>query len=156
VTITKQDLSNLRNTQQKDYYGSQAQEMFIDGMFNYDNWNGGDGLVRQYFYEKVRHETLVTDIDFTYENIHFWGDIIINHTWYEDQNYATITFAGSYEENDEMNPYDYEYEHTAFFTWYKSRGRTESAKFDGQIMTEDQYLFVLNALEETGFTFDLR
>lgn len=156
MKITKETLEKLRKTQQKSNYGSQAQAMFVDGLFNYGNWNGGDGLIRQYFYDKVYMDTLVEDIDFTYESIHFWGDIIITHSWYEDQNYATIAFAGTHETDGILNPADYKFEDVAFFTWYKSRGTTESAKYNGQRMTEDQYLFVLNALQETGFQFDLR
>lgn len=152
--ITKDTLNQLRKSQQKDYYGSQAQSMFVNGVFNSDNWNGGDGIIRQYFYDKVNSETLVANIDVTYESFHFWGDIVITHAWYEDQNYVTITFSGTLEENEQLQIDSYE--HTAYFTWYKSRGRTESGKFDGRLMTEDEYLFVLNALQETGFTFDLR
>lgn len=155
MQITKETLDNLRKHQQKSNYGSPAQAMFVDGVFSSDNWNGGDGIIRQYFYEKVHMDTLVDNIDFTYEAIHFWGDIIINHTWYEDQNYATITFAGSFEKDGNLQLDDYEFEHIAFLTWYKSRGRTESVKFDGRPMTEEEYLFVLNALQETGFEFDL-
>jgi hypothetical protein len=156
VQITKEHLNKLREHQQKNYYGSQAQAMFVDGVFNSDNWNGGDGIIRQYFYDNVWMETKVSDIDFTYDSIHYWGDIIITHTWYDDQSYVTITFAGSYEKDGNLQLNDYEFEHVAFLTWYKSRGRTESVKFDGKPMTEEQYLFVLNALQETGFNFNLQ
>jgi hypothetical protein len=33
--------------------------MFVDGVFNSDNWNGGDGIIRQYFYDNVWMETKV-------------------------------------------------------------------------------------------------
>lgn len=155
MNVTKEILTKLRKSQQKSHYGSPAQSMFVDGVFSSDNWNGGDGIIRQYFYDNVWMETKVDNIDFTYENTHFWGDIIINHTWYEDQNYVTITFAGSFEKDGNLQLDDYEFEHVAYLTWYKSRGRTESVKFDGRPMTEGEYLFVLNALQETGFEFDL-
>ncbi|WP_137743317.1 hypothetical protein [Robertmurraya siralis] len=159
MNITKETLKQLRKTQQKSNYGSQAQAMFVDGLFNYGNWNGGDGLIRQYFSKynenSIFCDTKVTDIDFLHNEIHFWGDIIITHSWYEERNYATITFAGTCETNGILNPVDYKFEDVAFFTWYKSRGTTESAKYNGKRMTEDQYLFVLNALQETGFKFDL-
>lgn len=154
MKITKETLDKLRLSQQKSHYGSPAKAMFVSGVFNSDNWNGGDGLVRQYFYDKVRHDTLVTDIDFTYNERHYWGDIIITHTFYEDQSYVTITFAGTIE--NMISEILENYEHVVFLTWYKNRGRTESVKFDGRLMTEEEYLFVLNALQETGFEFDIR
>lgn len=156
--ITKDTLIQLRKTQQKEFYGSQAQPMFVDGVFNPDNWNGGDDIIRQYFSDyngKVRIGTLAMDIDFTHNSVHFWGDIIITHTWYDDQNYVTITFVGLFEKDEKLQLDDYDFEHVAFLTWYKNRGRTESVKFDGKPMTEEQYLFVLNALQETGYKFNL-
>jgi hypothetical protein len=154
--ITKEILDQLRSVQQKNGYGSQAQSMFVNGVFSSDNWNGGDGLIRQYFstYEgKVHQDTLVDYIEFTYKDTHFWGDIIVTHTWFDDQNYATVTFSGTVEINDEL--VFEKFEDVVYFTWYKNRGRTEKAKYNGLLMTEEQYLFVLNALEQTGFKFDL-
>lgn len=156
MQITKDTLDKLRSKQQKSHYGSQARAMFVDGFFNYDNWNGGDGIIRQYFSafnNGIFMDTKVTDIDFTFNSIHFWGDIVITHTSYDDQSYAIITFRGNVE-IDEKTVLD-TFEHTAYFTWYKSRGRTESGKFDGKLMTEEEYLFVLNAIQSTGFKFEL-
>lgn len=155
--ITKVILDNLRKTHQKSCYGSSAQSMFVNGKFNYSNWNGGDGLIRQFFSQyrenSVQHETKVYELSFTYEGLHFWGDIIVTHTWYEDQNYATIVFAGNTELDGVFH--NDKFENVAYFTWYKSRGTTESAKYNGQPMTEEDYLFVLNAVQGTGFKFDL-
>ena len=153
MKITKLTLNNLRNNQQKPHYGSQAKAMFVNGVFNSDNWNGGDGLIRQYFYEKVNHETLAKDIAFTYDDTHFYGDIIVTHTSHEDQSYVTIVFAGHAE--DTLIEEEEVYEHVAYFSWYKNRGRTEVAKFDGKLMVEHEYLFILNALQETGFEFNI-
>ncbi|PLR99602.1 hypothetical protein [Bacillus sp. T33-2] len=160
MNITKEVLNELRRTQQKSNYGSQAQEMFVDGLFNYGNWNGGDGLIRQFFSQYNENglfcDTKVDDIDFIHNNIHFWGDIIITHSWYDDQNYATVTFAGTYENDGILNPEDYKFEDVAFFTWYKNRGKTDSARYNSKRMTEEQYLFVLNAIQEVGFNFNTR
>jgi hypothetical protein len=156
--ITKEVLEQLRKTQQREYYGSQAQAMFVDGIFNPNNWNGGDRLIRQYFSEYrdgLFNDQVAAEIEFGEKETEFSGDIIINHKWFEDQNYVTIIFHGWYGV-DEMNDYKQQIDHIAYFTWYKSRGRTENALYNGRPMTEDEYLFVLNALQETGFDFDLQ
>lgn len=131
--------------------------MFIDGLFNYSNWNGGDGIIRQLFslYRKdgVHSGTKVEDLEFTYGADEFWGDIIITHTYNNDQNYATITFSCR-AEIEGVYQLD-KLEHVAYFRWYKNRGTTESAKYNGERMSEDQYLFILNAIQATGFKFDL-
>lgn len=155
--ITEETLENLRKTQQKSNFASQAHSMFVDGLFNYGNWNGGDGIIRQLFSsygeDSIRHETKVFELDFTYNSLHFWGDVIVTHTWHEDQNHATIVFSGSVEIN---GVYQAEkFEEVAYFTWYKNRGKTESAKYNGKQMTETEYLFILNAIQEAGFKFDL-
>jgi len=151
--ITKDHLIKLRNNQQKSHYASRAKAMFKDGLFDYNNWNGGDGIIRQFFYQDsdAFMNTIVDNINFTYKDIYYWGDIIITHTINEDQSYATIAFRGDITIND-VDQLE-RFEHVAFFTWYKSRGTTESARYNGHIMAEDEYLFVLNALQATGFEF---
>ncbi|MGG4434408.1 hypothetical protein AAXE64_07590 [Priestia megaterium] len=140
-----------RKHQQKDYYGSQAKEMFIDGRFNLDNWNGGDGVIRQYFYNN-EHKSSGHEIDLKFNGIEYSVDLIITHTWYNDSNYATIIIKGwQYYDKEECD----EIEHVAYFNWYKSRGKTDMAMYNGNLMSEQQYLFILNLIEQTGFEFDL-
>jgi hypothetical protein len=154
--IRKEDLDKRIENQQKEYYGSQAKPMFQNGVFTSDNWNGGDGLVRQYFSDfdhgKLNNDTLATEIEFKHRDIEFSGDIIVTHKWFDDQNYVTIVLRGSLYSN---NNYIKDIEHIAYFSWYKSRGCTESALYNGELMSEDSYLFLLNALESTGYKFDL-
>jgi hypothetical protein len=153
--ITKVTLNQLRKTQQKEFYGSEAKAMFVDGVFNSNNWNGGDGLIRQYFYDFVYQDQKAAEIECKYGNLTFSGDLIVSHNWFDDQNYATIILKG-WLYVDETDEYVRQVEDIAYFTWYKSRGTIENAMYNGKPMTEAEYLFVLNALQETGFEFDLR
>lgn len=154
--ITKEILQILRDNQQKDYYGSQAKAMFVNGVFNPSNWNGGDGLVRQYFSDfnhgKLRDDTVAKEISFMNGNTEYSGDVIVTHTWFDDQNYVTVILRGSLYID---NQFDDDIEDVAYFSWYKSRGSTEVAKYNGKSMTEDEYLLVLNALVATGYEFEL-
>jgi hypothetical protein len=153
-TITKEDLHKLRLSQQKEHYGSQAEEMFINGIFNAGNWNGGDGLIRQYFYDFGYLEQKAAEVESPNGALDFSGDIIVNHQHFNDQNYVTIVLTG-WLYLDETDASPKQMEDIAYFTWYKQRGKTENALYNGKPMTEDEYLFVLNALQQTGFTFDL-
>jgi hypothetical protein len=153
--ITKETLDNLRKVQQKDYYGSQAQAMFVNRFFNPSNWNGGDGIIRQYFSDfshgKLRDGTIATEIECKFNELEFTGDIIVTHKWFDDQNYVTIILKGNIYKN---NKYIDDIEDIVYLSWYKSRGATETLIYNGSLMTEDEYIFILNALESTGYKFD--
>lgn len=152
--ITKEHLDKRRLHQQKEHFGSEARAMFVNGVFTSDNWNGGDGLIRQYFYDFCYEKQKRAEIECKFGDSIFEGDVIINHTWFNDQNYVTIIFDGwlykSIEDEIGIVIND-----IVYFTWYKNRGRTENALYNSEPMTEEQYLFVLNALEKTGFKFNL-
>jgi hypothetical protein len=153
ITITKEHLHKCRLNQQKEYFGSEAKAMFVEEVFNPDNWNGGDGLVRQYFYDFGHLEQKAAEIECKFGDLDFSGDVIINHQIFNDQSYATIIFSGWLYDNE--NEPIRQIEDLAYLTWYKRRGRTENALHNGKPMTEDEYLFVLDALQQTGFTFNL-
>jgi hypothetical protein len=127
--------------------------MFVEGVFNPDNWNGGDGIIRQYFYDFGYLEQKAEEIQCKIDDLEFEGDVIVNHQIFNDQNYATIILAGCLYDNEEN--YIRSIEDIVYFTWYKRRGRTENVLYNSKPITENEYLFVLNALQETGFEFNL-
>jgi len=149
--INADQLELRRKHQQKEHFGSEAKAMFIDGQFNLDNWNGGDGVIRQYFHENS-NKSSGHEIDLKYNGIEYNVDFIVTHTYYNDSNYATIIIKGWQYYND--NEYYY-LEDIAYFSWYKNRGKTDIAIYNGYRMSEQQYLFILNLIEQTGFKFDL-
>jgi hypothetical protein len=158
IEITERHLDELRKNQQKPHYASEAKSLFIDGLFNYANWNGGDAIVRQYFSAfggKVRSGTLTEEIQFKFNKWTYEGDIIINHTVFNDYNYANIIFHHYACDEDDDKVIEWRVS-TMNFIWYKNRGTIETALFDGDSMIEHEYLFTLNALQATGFEFDLQ
>lgn len=156
MEITKDLLANLREFQQKKHYGSKAEAMFVDGMFNPKNWNGGDGIIRQYFskfYGKVNNDIFASEVFFNWNGIEVDGEIIVSHKYFEDQNYVTIVLhTYHYVEEDILRDW---HDDIAYLSWYKNRGTTDVMKFNGKEMSEEEYLLVLNALKASGFDFDL-
>jgi hypothetical protein len=137
MKITKEYLDELRADQQSPSFGSTAKSMFIEGVFNPDNWNGGDGhLIRNYL-DSIFMDSFIADVETEF----FSGTMIATHTTDQDQNYATFVLHDPIKETHSL----------AYFSWYKSRGATEVAIFDGHLMTENEYLLILNAIQDSGY-----
>lgn len=145
--ITKEILERLRKLQLKNQsLGDKPKPMFKKGIFNFSNWNGGDDLIRDYF----------VDIEDSDE----W------QRWYEIKNgYLTVMFYYAYDQafgiiiHDKIDSYwekgvEKQYD-VYFFTWYKHRGETDLATLNGQLMTEEQYIKLLNLIEQTGYKFKI-
>lgn len=128
------DLHTIRLTNAR--FGSVPKRMFVDGIFNESNWNGGDGVIRKFLYSVYDEEVPnAYDIEFGSEE-DYWSEILICHVdKIEEQSYATILYK--------QNVY--------YFEWYKNRGCTEVARFNGIAMKEDEYITLLNAIESTGY-----
>jgi hypothetical protein len=151
--ITKEILDHLRSNQQKPYFGSEAKAMFVNGEFNPSNWNGGDGLIRQWTEEVKYNEELRDWYELNWKDDCFEYDcaFIVNYSNYEDMNYVTIILDGSRFDGDES----YDFLDTITIAWYKSRGKTDHIKYNAYYITEDQYILLLNLIEKTGFKFVL-
>jgi hypothetical protein len=137
MKITKGYLEELHHgslEKAKSAFANVPRRLFVDGEFNEDNWRGGDAsLIREFFRENYG-KTIIRDVN---DDEGFQWTFIIKHIQYEDQNYATITI---HETQKEIF-------HQVLFSWYKERGRTEKAIFNGREMTEEEYLFVLNLIQ---------
>ncbi len=151
--ITKQILDELRSTQQKPYFGSQAKEMFVNGCFNPENWNGGDGIIRQYCYdiEYSANRWEAFEVDWYVEDHLHSGDVIVQYAHFEDYNYVTVIVRGYDNDNRDSDWYIDQY----LIQYYKSRGKTEKVLYNGNPIREDQYIVLLNMIETTGYKFNL-
>jgi hypothetical protein len=141
IMIDKNILEQLREKQLSNKnLGSPPKAMFTNGIFNSENWNGGDDLIREYLYyiENTEYSRSYIDLEVDDECI----TMIVNFNYVEDQSYATIIVDGL----------DYD---IYFFTWYKHRGRTEKAILNGKLITEKQYISLLNLIEKTGYKFTI-
>lgn len=90
-------------------------------MFNPHNWNGGD-ILRRWFVKYWTPDLRLADYD-------------IKYYWVDDQ--TTIYIFGGNEWFE--------------ISWYKSRGRTERIKHNGQDIYIDEYVRLCNYL---GITLD--
>lgn len=145
--ITKEILEKLRKEQfeymrAKYPMGDLPKSMFIGGEFNFNNWNGGDDLIRDYFYDIEMSNKW--QVGYELED----GYLIVNLNYYDDIAYGVIIHYHWDEDNPENETHDIYY-----FSWYKHRGHTDIAIKNGHIMTEDEYIELLNLIEKTGYEF---
>lgn len=141
--INKEILQKSRdyvlNHMEELHFGSVPTPMFVDGKFNPNNWNGGDSAIRQFFYEimdssngeeEYSNKDVTMRIEYTYED--------------DDNNVELVVTKDSIKESYK-------------FSWYKSRGKTDSATLNGRDLTEDKYIELLNTIESLAeFKFSFR
>lgn len=135
MKIDRETLERLRQAQHSNpSLGSGPEPMFVDGVFNPDNWNGGDDIIRDFFYEVECSGEWVRAYELDD------SDVIINFNYFNDQAYGTVIVKG-----ESFDVY--------LFSWYKHRGKTETAQFNGKPLEESKYLKLLNLIDATGYRF---
>jgi hypothetical protein len=146
--ITKEILEKLRKEQfeymrAKYPMGDLPKSMFIGGKFNFNNWNGADDLIRCYFYDVEMSDKW--QIGYELRD----GYLIVNLFYHWDQAFAIVIH---YWLNNSEEMFE-EIHDIYYFSWYKHRGHTDIAIKNGHIMTEDEYIELLNLIEKTGYEF---
>lgn len=117
--------------------GSEPKPLFVDGVFNIDNWNGGDDVVRQ-FISYIQEQKEWYQV-FSKNN----QTLIVRYVYDNDDNYVYIVHVNACGNSTKW-----------FFKWYKNRGRIDKAICDDNVMTEIDYLYLLNKIKTiTGFKF---
>ena len=117
--------------------GSKPKPLFLYGLFNEDNWNGGDSVIRQYI-------SYVENSDY-WERVYTYGDkkLFVSFGYYDDEKDILFTLEygnGIYE--------------TWQFEWYKNRGRIDNAEYCINEMRECDYVELLEIIEKmTDFRF---
>lgn len=131
-----EELNNKRIETSKN--SSPIKRMFVEGKFNRQNYLGGDDIIRDFFNDiedkKIYNTMSVEEDDHTLR-------VAANVNFIDDTRYATIVIDGK-----ELKTY--------LFSWYKNRGCTEVALLNGQELTEDQYIELLNDLTKVGYEWD--
>lgn len=118
--------------------GSEPRPLFKKGLFDMDNWNGGDDVIRQ-FISYIQEQTEWYQV-FSKNN----QTLIARYVYDNDDNYIYITHVNEYGNSAKW-----------IFKWYKNRGRIDKAIYDDSVMTEIDYLYLLNKIKTiTGFKFD--
>lgn len=118
--------------------GSEPKPLFVDEVFNMDNWNGGDDVIRQFIsYIQEQKEWYRV---FSKNN----QTLIVRYIYDNGDNYVYIVHVNACGNSTKW-----------VFKWYKNRGRIDEAICDDNVMTETDYLYLLNKIKTiTGFKFD--
>lgn len=161
--ITKESLIKRHKERVKEYkkdntkFGSLPESLFNfkTGNFNYDNWNGGDSVIRQltgrvidnHFCE-ITYDYQYTK-DFVYDDM--YGEIIMVGTYSNDHSYIQILINYNDEDEFEIDQNILQYA----ITYYKNRGKTDQILKNGIIINFEEYLKLLNIIESSGFKFNL-
>ncbi len=155
--ITKEDLSSrhleLLNyaKQPNSNYGSLPKSLYKNDVFNDENWNGGDAIIRQFTYELERQSYdggyYAKEFDFGSKGI----DMVASWNGFNDQNYVSINLSVFDQDNPDKGWYFEQY----LITYYKSRGKTDGIYKHGKLLDFDEYVYLLNMIEASGFKFNL-
>lgn len=152
--ITKEDLIE-RHENLIEYvdsgqssYGSQPISMFNfnTNKFNERNWNGGDGVIRQFTsLFNFPENSYYNEFDLE-DNC---GELVANSSYFNDQQYYQITLRHTENDGD--------WKFTQYLiTFYKNRGATELILKNGQTINFDEYVELLNIIEASGHKFDVK
>lgn len=136
---------------EKEKYGKEPIPLFIDGKFNKNNFFGGDDIIRSYF----------TEINGNEEGIAF-PEISIE---LDDQSIKTVgMIAQQYENKDYINfyititginlqPVEQVFDLAVFGIKKDDINNIDFCWFNGKEMTEEDYCYLLNCIQATGFNF---
>lgn len=161
--IAKKDLIN-RHNERVGYvksgdssYGSEPSRMFNDdGSFNVYNWNGGEGIIRQYTGHlewEVGGNTKSTEFGIDNGDNGIEGRFNANISWNEDYNYIQVVthyYKWGIDKIDERWLVD-----QYLVLYYKNRGCTDMILKNGRLIVMDEYVDLLNIIESTGFKFKM-
>lgn len=142
--ILKGDLSKRHEymvKKAKSTLNSVPERLFIDGNFNKDNWNGGGDVIRQF----------TNHIEDLYEWRQLYNNIektMVVELICEDEEYTANIVVIKHGINIEVGTYS--------IGWYKHRGKTDKITLNNRLLTEDEYIELLNIIEEvTDFKFSI-
>jgi hypothetical protein len=158
--FNKQVLEKLRvnrlknfhlNSSEKEKYGQEPIPLFIDEKFNKKNYFGGDDIIRAYFTEISDNEEGIAFPEVTIElnegNVRTVGMIAQQ---YENQNYINfyITITGI-----NLHPVKQVFDMAVFGIKKDDINNIDFCWFNGKEMSEEDYCYVLNCIQATGFNF---
>jgi hypothetical protein len=146
VPITKELLINRKP---KSEY---SQPLFINNQFNKDNWNGKEAIIRQFTYWLERQENEKYYAEFDY--LDYGYEMIANWDYFEDQTYVTITLRKYWHDAQTDEEAEFTYD-TYLITYYKNRGKIDGIFKNGKLIDFDEYVYLLNIIEASGFEFEI-
>lgn len=113
--------------------------MFVDGKFNFGNWNGGDVQTFRNFVLNDEIRDLLSWTDGDIDKV----IVLKNHIWYDDYNYYTVTVIKHKEGKITTDVY--------VMRNYKNRGNVEEFLKNGNTITEKEFVSLLNDISKVGY-----
>jgi len=155
AVLEKLRVNRLKNyhmkLSEKEKYEKEPIPLFIDGKFNKNNYFGGDDIIRSYF----------TEINQSTEGIAF-PEISIE---LDNQSVRTVGLIAQQYENKEyinfyititginLNPVEQVFDLAVFGIKKNDINNIDFCWFNGKEMTEEDYCYLLNCIQATGFNF---
>ncbi|AMM44804.1 hypothetical protein SP15_006 [Bacillus phage SP-15] len=157
--FTKDTLEELRNLPRPENFGSDPRPLFKDGVFNPDNWNGGDAIPLEKYVHHLDvtpfhkyHHRVIPDIFNPDGDGEYSVDLMESLYHCNDVCFVTFLMKDTGSDGGFSN-YFPESTNTLVYEKYKSRGHISNLLFNGKPITEDEYLKFLNLLSESGYKF---
>lgn len=164
VVFTSEQLDELRLNRLKEYHSSSEAKnqfekepipLFLEGRFVKDNYFGGDDIIRSFFTEISENDEPIMFPEITFDMKGTTYVAGLTAMKIETAHYVNFMFVISgmqlkFQENASLF-------HVGVFGFEKQNlDNIEFAWFDGEKMTEENYLFILNTLKSTGFNFFIK
>lgn len=158
--ITEQTLEMLRKEKERKYIekgnSTLPSSLFLNGEFNKDNWSAGDAILRDFIYY-LNEECFNTISD-----VFYYSELLEDNSE-ECFEFPVFFMATHYIECDEkytvINIHqDQSYVFKTYtIKWYKDRGRIDHITFNGELITEKEYLKLLNFIQDFNiYDFKIR
>lgn len=137
------------NKSEKEMYGQEPVPLFIEGLFNRRNYFGGDDIIRSYFTEINESKNGIANPEVTIEDDNVKNVGVIAQQ-YENENYIIffITITGINIQSVEQI-----FDMAVFGLRKENINNIDFCWFNGKDMTEEEYCYLLNTIQATGFDF---
>lgn len=149
--ITRECLIKLRDEKERKYIekgnSTLPKPLFINGLFNQDNWSAGDAILREFIYY-LNEECNDRIMDMLYKSDLLEDDsadgsenpvlFMASHYIICDEKYTVINIH-----QDQTLEFE-----TYTIKWYKDRGRIDHITLNGKLITEEEYLKLLNFIQD--------
>jgi uncharacterized protein YihD (DUF1040 family) len=158
IAFSKEELISLRAERYRNYIEGKAnmidepKSLFIDGLFNKNNYFGGDDIIRTFFDSIHDEGNGIIDVDFQYDILEttMLANIsaYCHYHEYEEKYVFIITIDEFMMENPIIE------NHISYVFTINNEKIISSALRNGYIITEHEYIELLNFIKDSGYDFD--
>lgn len=150
MEIMSETLKSLREKKRKSDDGCHF-PLFVNNVFNYYNWDGGDDIIREYFDNIIKNNidkndrvTVVLDYEDSHGYQKFKSTIVITIVELVQPNSDECTHRAII-----SVPYNNLY----LFKWDSNTKNIKIGMLGDKLICEEDYLYLLNKLQTCGYDF---